>query len=202
MQNIITKRQKELLHIIYKYIQTTGYPPSFDEMKEKLGVSSNQAIIDFLKLLETKGYIKRGAGEARSLQITNSGYSAIKEPPLIKLAGVTAAGPAIEAIEQNEWLSLPSSYKKYDNVFMVKISGNSMIEANIYDGDAVLIKEQREYKSGDIVLARIGDDVTLKTFIAKDKKTYLKPENPACRIIAITDDTYFLGKMIANLGKR
>jgi len=201
-QRGVTKRQKELLGIIYRFIETTGYPPSFDEMKEKLGVSSNQAVIDFLKSLESKKLLKREAGEARGLQITNLGYSAIKKPPLIKMAGTTAAGPAIEAIEQNEWQTLPSGYKKYDNVFVVQVSGNSMIEANIYDGDAVLIKDQSEYKSGDIVLARIGDDVTLKTFIAKDKKTYLKPENPACRIIAITEDTYFLGKMIANLGKR
>jgi repressor LexA len=197
-----TKRQKELLGIIYKFIEQTGYPPSFDEMKERLRVSSNQAVIDFLKSLEAKGLIKKEAGEARGLKITKLGYSAIKKQPLIRMAGITAAGPAIEAIAQNEWSPLSSGYKMYDNVFVVQVSGSSMIEANIYDGDSVLIKKSNEYKSGDIVLARIGDDVTLKTFIAKDGKTHLKPENPACRIIAITEDTYFLGKMIANLGKR
>lgn len=198
----VTKRQKELLRIIYKHIEINGYPPTLEDMRDKLKVSSNQAVLDFLKSLETKKLIKRDEGEARGIQILPQGYDTIGKDTLVRVVGVTAAGPAIEAIAQNEWLPLPSGYKKYDNVFVVQVSGNSMIEANIYDGDAVLIKEQREYKSGDIVLARIGDDVTLKTFIAKDRKTYLKPENPACRIIAITEDTYFLGKMIANLGKR
>lgn len=196
-----TKRQKELLRFIYKFTQDTGYPPTYDDIKNKLDISSNQAVIDHLKALESKGLIKKGSGEARSLAITTLGFSVIEKQPLIPMAGVTAAGSAIEAITQNEWRTLPNGYKQYDSVFVVQVSGNSMIEANIYDGDAVLIKEQREYRSGDIVLARIGDDVTIKRFIAQDGRTYLKPENPTCRNIAITEDTYFLGKMIANLGK-
>ncbi len=202
MQRGVTKRQKELVEIVYKFIQSTGYPPTLVEMGERLKVSSNQAVLDLLKSLENKKLIKRDEGEARGLQILPQGYAVIGKTPLVRVLGATAAGPPIQAIEQNEWLPLPSGYEKFENVFMVKVNGSSMIEANIYDGDAVLIKEQREYKSGDIVLARIGDDVTLKTFIAKDGKIHLKPENPACRIIAITEDTYFLGKMIANLGKR
>ena len=202
MQRRVTKRQKELLRIIYKYIQSSGYPPTLLDMRQKLNVSSNQAVLDLLKQLENKKLIKRDEGEARGLKITSLGFSAIEKQPLMPMMGITAAGFATEAIAQNEWLALSSGYKKYDNVFIVQVSGNSMIEANIYDGDAVLIKEQREYKSGDIVLARIGSEVTLKTFIAKDGRTYLRPENPACVTIAITEDTYFLGKYIANLGKR
>ncbi len=196
-----TKRQKELLGIIYKHIEQSGYPPTLEDMRGKLNVSSNQAVLDLLKSLETKKLIKRDEGEARGLQILPQGYDTIGKDALVRVVGKAAAGLAIEAIAQNEWMTLSNGYKKYDNVFVVQVGGNSMIEANIYDGDAVLIKEQREYKSGDIVLARIGDDVTLKTFIAKDGKSYLKPENPTCQIIAITEDTYFLGKMIANLGK-
>lgn len=202
MNYMPTKRQKELLQIIYKHIEGSGYPPTLEEMREKLSVSSNQAVLDLLKSLEIKRLIKRDEGEARGIQILPQGYDAIGKDALVRVVGKTAAGPATEAITQNEWMPLSSGYKKYDNVFVVQVNGNSMIEANIYDSDAVLIKEQREYKSGDIVLARIGDDVTLKTFIAKGGKTYLKPENPTCRNIAITEDTYFLGKMIANLGKR
>jgi repressor LexA len=201
MSKGITKRQKELLKIIYRFIEETGYPPSFDEMKEKLEVSSNQAVLDLLKSLESKQLIKREPGEARSLTITPLGYAAIEKTPLVKMAGITAAGPAIHAIDQNEWVKLPAGYEKLDNVFIVKVKGSSMIEANIYEGDAVLIKEEKEYKPGDIVLARIGDEVTLKRFVYDNGRTYLKPENPACRIIPITHETYFLGKMIANLGK-
>lgn len=201
MNQMPTKRQKELLAIIYKHIESNGYPPTMEEMRTSLSVSSNQAVIDLLKSLENKKLLKREEGEARGIQILPQGYDSIGKNTLVRVVGKTAAGPPIEAILQHEWRPLPNGYKKYENVSVVQVSGNSMIEANVYDGDSVLIKEQQEYKSGDIVLARIGDEVTLKTFIAKDGKTYLKPENPACRIIAITDDTYFLGKMIANLGK-
>jgi len=117
------------------------------------------------------------------------------------MAGVTAAGPAIEAIEQHEWIDMPNGYQKCENVFIVKVAGSSMIEADIYDGDHVLIKKADEYKNGDIVLARQGDDVTLKRFVYDKGRTYLKPENPACKIIPITHDTFFIGKMLTNLGK-
>lgn len=197
----ITKRQKELLLAIYDSIKNEGFPPTFEELKEKLNISSNQAIIDHLNALEKKGLIKKEEGTARGIIIKPLGYEAIKREPLVRIAGAIAAGPAIAAIEQNEWLTMPSGFQKYEDVYIVKVNGNSMIEAGIYDGDNVLIKKANEYKSGDIVLARIGDDVTLKTFTHKDGRTYLKPENPACRDIAITHDTYFLGKFIKNLGK-
>ncbi len=198
---IITKRQKEILQTIYNNIKESGFPPSFDDLKEKLEIKSNQAIIDHLAALEKKGYIKRGEGSARSIVIQPIGYEIINKEPLVRIAGVTAAGPAIEIIEQNEWQILPSGYKKYEKVFIVEVNGSSMIEADIYDGDKILIKESGEYKSGDIVLARIGDDITLKRFVFDNGRTYLKPENPACRIIPITHDTYFLGKYINNLSR-
>ena len=197
-----TKRQKELLLAIYNSIKNEGYPPTFEELKEKMGIKSNQAIIDHLTALEKRGLIKKEDGAARGIIIKPLGYETIKKEPLVRIAGASAAGPAIAAIEQNEWLAMPSGFQKYEDVYIVKVNGNSMVEADIYDGDNVLIKKANEYKSGDIVLARIGDDVTLKTFIAKDGRTFLKPENPACRDIAITHDTYFLGKMITNLGRK
>ncbi|PIT97336.1 repressor LexA [Candidatus Berkelbacteria bacterium CG10_big_fil_rev_8_21_14_0_10_41_12] len=195
----ITKRQKEILEFLYQSIRENGFPPTLEEFNQQFGFRSNQAIIDHLAALEKKKLIKRDGGSARGIFIRPLGYEAIKKEPLIRNVGVSAAGPAIQAIEQNEWLSMPSGFKKYEDVFIVEISGNSMVEIGIYDGDHVLIKKANEYKNGDIVLARIGDEVTLKTFTHKDGRAYLKPENPACRDIAITHDTYFLGKFIKNL---
>jgi len=199
---VITKRQKEVLFAIYNSLKDVGFPPSFSELKEKLNISSNQTILDLLSVIEKKGFIKREEGSARGIVIKPLGYDAIKKEPLVRIAGVTAAGPTIEAIEQNEWIEMPSGHKKIDNVFIVKVSGDSMIEAGIYNGDLVLIKEASEYKNGDIVLARQGNEVTLKTFIYDKDRTYLRPENPNYRIIPITHDTFFLGKMIANLEER
>ncbi len=187
--------------IIYNSFRDAGFPPSLQNLREDLGVASNQAVLDLLKALEKKGFIKREEGTSRGIVIRPIGYEAIGKEPLVRVAGVTAAGPMTLAIEQNEWTEMPSGHQKFENVFVVKVSGSSMIEAGIYDGDSVLIRKAEEFKSGDIVLARQGDDVTLKTFTYDNGRTYLKPENPACRIIPITHDTYFLGKMIANLGK-
>lgn len=201
MKNKITERQKEILEFIYNSIETNGFPPSLEDFRNNFGFKSNQAAIDHLAALERKSLIKREEGSARGLVIQPLGYNTINKEPLVRIAGVTAAGPTVEMIEQNEWVAMPSGYRKCDDVFLVEVNGNSMIEVGIYDGDKVLVKKANEYKSGDIVLARIGDEVTLKTFTYKDGRTYLKPENPACRIIAITEDTYFLGKFIKNLGK-
>lgn len=192
----MTKRQKELLLIIYKHIKNSGYPPTFEEMRESLNVSSNQAVIDLLTALGKARFIIRNDKSARSITIRPTGYEAISKKPLIRVVGTTAAGPATEAIEQNEWVDMPSGFQQYKDVFLVKVTGNSMIEADIYDGDIVLIKKEKQYKSGDIVLARMGDDVTLKRFVYDKGRTYLKAENPGYRSIPITHDTYFLGKMV------
>jgi len=201
MNTPITKRQKEVLQAIYNSLKTAGFPPSLSDLKEKLDVTSNQTVLDLLNILENKGFIKREEGSARGIVIKPFGYETLKKPPLVRMAGVTAAGPAIEAIEQHEWIDMPNGYQKCENVIIVKVAGSSMIEADIYDGDHVLIKKADEYKNGDIVLARQGDDVTLKRFVYDKGRTYLKPENPACKIIPITHDTFFIGKMLTNLGK-
>lgn len=197
----VTKRQKEILCAIYDSLQTDGYPPTFEKLKEILNINSNQAIKDHLNSLQLKGLIQKEEGTARGLVIKPLGYEAINRAPLVRIVGHSAAGPAIQAIEQNEWVNMPSGYQKYEDVFIIKISGNSMIDVGIYDGDSILIKKEKQFKSGDIVLARIGDDVTLKRFVFDNGRTYLKPENPGHRIIPITHDTVFLGKYITNLTK-
>ncbi|MFA5196848.1 MAG: transcriptional repressor LexA [Patescibacteria group bacterium] len=198
---MITKRQKEVLLAIYVSFKESGFPPTLQDLKDALEVNSNQAVLDLLKTLEKKNLIKREEGSARGIVILPLGYDAINKDPLVRVVGKTAAGPVVEAIEQHEWTEMPNGYQKCDNVFIVKVAGNSMIEAGIYDGDSILIKKADEYKNGDIVLARQGDDVTIKRFVYDNGRTYLKPENPACKIIAITHDTFFIGKMMTNLGK-
>lgn len=202
MKKAITKRQKQLLWIIYKYIGDIGYPPTFEEMREKLGVSSNQSIIDLLNKLTNGGFIKRESG-ARSLVILSLGYSALNKPPLVAFAGTTSAGAPVEAIEiSGEWRQMSSEVSRFaSEVFMLKISGDSMINAGIDDGDVVLVKSEKEFVSGDIVLARIGDESTIKRFISEDKPShvYLKPENSKYENIIITEEVKLEGKVISVL---
>ena len=199
----ITPRQKELLSIIYSYIKNTGYPQTFEEIREQLGVSSNQSVIDLLAKLEKLGAVKKSESSARSIVILPLGYQILDQSPLAPFLGVTSAGAPIEAIEiPGEWQSISSDVSKLEGeVFLLRISGDSMINAGIDDGDVVLVKNQKEFVSGDIVLAQISGEATVKRFISEDKPPfiYLKPENPRHEVIPFTEETRLTGKIISIL---
>jgi len=199
----ITKRQKELLFIIYHYIKNTGYPPTFEEMKEKLLVSSNQSIIDLLTKLEKLNVIKRNQSIARSIVILPVGYKILDKPPLAAFFGAISAGAPIETIEiTGEWQTVsPEIAQLKGEVFLLKISGDSMINAGIDNNDIILVKKEKEFVSGNIVLARIGDEATVKRFISDNKPPfiYLKPENPNHKIIPFTNEMRLEGKVISVL---
>lgn len=201
----ITQRQKDLLLIIYQYIKDSGYPPTFEEMRERLDVKSNQSVIDLLNKLETKKIIKRNTATARGIVILASGYKILNKPILTAFLGITSAGMPTETIEiLGEWQPLSKEISQLnDDVFLLKITGDSMINAGIDDGDVVLVKSDKEFVSGDIVLANIGEKATVKRFISEDKPPYLylKPENPKHKIIYFTEEVILKGKVISVLKK-
>ncbi|MCL4353210.1 transcriptional repressor LexA [Patescibacteria group bacterium] len=201
----ITERQKQTLSIIYDYIKSIGYPPTFEEMKDRLNVSSNQSVIDLLNKLEDKKIIKRNQSGARGIAILPFGYEVLGKPPLAPFLGVSHAGSPLTITEiSGQWQRLPGNVARLeDEVFLIKVSGDSMINAGIEDGDVVLVQKQKEFVSGDIVLARIGDDSTIKRFISEDKPPYLylKPENPKYDLIYFTKDVRLEGKVIRIMGK-
>jgi len=207
----ITEKQKNALYVIYESIRLSGFPPTFADLREKLNVASNQAVLNFLESLEKKGFIKREDGQARSIKILPLGYKEIEKEPLIKIVGMSAAGsytesfadaftawiPLSDQIFQNEKIS-----KAQDDVFVIQVHGDSMINAGVDDGDMLLIKKSKEYKSGDIVVAQTGNGTTVKRFIADGGKRYLQPENPNYeKIIIIPEEVQFQGKVILNLSK-
>src|SRR3989338_3587433 len=196
MEKPITKRQNELLEIIYNYIKNTGYPPTFEEMRENLEVASNQSIFDLLDKLKIAGFIRRDAG-ARSIVIMPLGYRALGEPPLAPFLGSTSAGAPVEAIEiPGEWEILSADVAKLKSeIFLLKVAGDSMINAGIEDGDVVIVQNQKEFSSGNVVLAKIGDEATVKRFVSDDKPPYLylKPENPKYNIIPFAEETRLIG---------
>ena len=203
MGNVITERQKQLLGVIYNYIKDTGYPPTFEEMRGGLNVSSNQSIIDLLEKLKNKGLIQRNESVARGISILPASYEILGKPPLVAFLGFTAAGAPLETIEiTGEWQEIPGEVAKLkQEVFLLKISGDSMINAGIDDGDVVLVQSYKEFISGDIVLAQTEDGSTVKRFISEDKPpyVYLKPENPKYEVILFTDETRLTGKIISVL---
>lgn len=210
MKKYLTTKQKRVLALIYNAIHSSGFPPTLADLKEVMGVSSNQSVLNFLEILEKKECIKRGEGQARSITILPLGYKEIEKDPLVKLAGYSAAGPYIESfVETMNWAPISEKVlqdekinKAQDEVFIIQVIGNSMINVGINDGDNLLVKKSKEYKSGDIVLARTDEGVTVKRFVADGRKRYLKPENPSYENIPIIPgEVQFQGKVIVNLSK-
>ncbi|MFA6485793.1 MAG: transcriptional repressor LexA [Candidatus Magasanikbacteria bacterium] len=204
MAKTITKRQLDALNLIYQNTKSSGFPPSMAEMRDALSVASNQSIINLLKALEEKGCIKREEGLARGLKILPKGFSVLGVDPIVPVVGQSSCGPFIEATQEiGNWTVLPGItnevQESQDKIFAIQVCGDSMINAGIYDGDMLLVKQTREFKNGDIVVARSDDGTTVKRFVAENKRAYLKPENPAYKNIPIFEETYFDGKVIANL---
>ncbi len=204
MKNLpITKRQKDMLSILYRYIQDTGYPPTFEEMRESLDVSSNQSVVDLLSKLENKRFIKRNASAARGITLLPLGYEVLGKPPLAAFLGVTSAGVPIEPIEiSGEWQQVSSDAALLrEEVYLLKIHGDSMINAGIDDGDVVLVKSEKEFVSGHIVLAEIDGEKTIKRFVSDDQPpyVYLRPENPKYSVIPATDNMRLVGRVISVL---
>src|SRR3989344_4726730 len=201
MKEAITKRQKELLGVIYGHIKNTGYPPTFEEMKEKLDVVSNQSILDLLLKLEHGRLIKKQVGAARGIVIKPKGYEVLNKPSMVAAVGVTAAGPFMEAVEiTGEWQAVSNEVSKFqDDVYILKISGDSMINAGINEGDLVLVQKKKEFYTGDIVVAQIPDGTTVKRFISNDTPpyVYLKPENSNYKNIRFTEEMRMEGKVIS-----
>ena len=194
-------RQRELLAILYNFIKNSGFPPTFEEMRDALDVTSNQSVIDLLNKLEEKQLIKRNESSARGIAILPLGYEMLGKPHLAAFLGVATAGAPIEPIEiSGDWQPVSQEVLLLkDEVFLLRIKGDSMINAGIDDGDMVLVKREKEFVSGNIVFARIGDEVTIKRFVSEDKPpyVYLKPENPKYQIIPATDEVRLEGKVVS-----
>ncbi len=210
MSTKLTSKQKSVLELIYSSLETSGFPPTLADLREELGLASNQSVLNFLEALEKKECIKREEGQARSILILPLGYKEIGKDPLVKMAGYSAAGPYLESFLET-FTFIPIETKVLENekineakdrVFVIQVIGDSMINAGINDGDNLLIRESKEYKSGDIVLAETEDGATVKKFVAEGGKRYLEPQNPAYqRMIIIPGEVRFRGKIILNLSK-
>jgi repressor LexA len=196
----LTTRQNEILQYIKKYIASHGYPPTVREIGKAIGLSSPATIHSHLKNLELGGYIKKNETKNRALELlVKNEFIETKDNVVdVPLLGMVTAGSPIEAIERpNEFFSLPINLiplKK--EVFTLLVSGDSMINAGIYDGDIVIVQRQSIANNGDIVVAMTDDNtVTLKTFYKEKNYFRLQPENNQLEPIFL-DSVTILGKAI------
>ena len=198
MENL-TIRQKQVLYAIYNSLKDSGYPPTLADLRDELDVSSNQAVLDFLKILEEKNFIKKEEGVARGIKILKKGFDALKVKPLVLYGGTSSAGPYMQVFEDVKWETAGGVDITSD--MLIKVNGDSMIGAGIDNGDIVVVRKDKEFKNGDIVLARNNDETTIKRFVHDKGRVYLKPENPKYRNIPIYPDTRIIGKIVGIVGK-
>lgn len=195
---MITKRQKELLDFIKDTIHSHGMPPTVSEMAKALKVKSKNAVAKLLGYLQEEGLISKD-GTARGLRVLDEYGNEIRSGAVaVPVLGNIPAGTPI-MVEENieEWVNLPSSLiRGRKDVFLLQVRGDSMIGAGILNGDLVIVKPTREVKNGDIAVALLHDEATVKRFIEIKGRRYLKPENPKYENIYPQDEWTVQGKVV------
>ncbi len=199
MENL-TKRQEDTLKYIKEYIVSHGYPPTVREIATAIDVSSPATVQAHLDRLADKGYIKKGSNKNRTIElmVDNEFIPKNEEVVSVPLLGKITAGSPIEAIENpDEYFQLPAYLvPKQKEVFTLKVSGESMIQAGILDNDIIILEKTNVAHNGEIVCAMTTDnEVTLKTFYKEKDHIRLQPENSTMAPI-ILDNVFILGKAI------
>ena len=202
----LNKREKAILKVIEKQIMTHGYPPSVREIGKAVGLSSTATVHGYLNKLEDKGYIKRQDKKGRTLRLLKGGsgeakktsskdFYVQKELVEVPVIGKITAGEPILAVENvTDTFPIPIDFVGNSESFMLTVRGESMIEAGILDGDYILVKRQNTANNGEIVVALIGDEATVKTFYKEEDHIRLQPENSTMDPI-IVPNCEILGKV-------
>ena len=202
----LNKREKSILKFIEKQIMTDGYPPSVREIGKAVGLSSTATVHNYLSKLEEKGYIKKKDKQGRTLRLLKGGsgekkpmsskdFYIQKELVEVPIIGKITAGEPILAVENvTDTFPIPIDFVGNSESFMLTVSGESMIEAGILDGDYILVKKQSNANNGEIVVALIDEEATVKTFYKEKDHIRLQPENHTMDPI-IVPDCKILGKV-------
>ncbi|MFA5605644.1 MAG: transcriptional repressor LexA [Leucobacter sp.] len=204
----LSEKQRAILEFICRSVESRGYPPSMREIGDAVGLSSLSSVTHQLSRLELGGYIRRDPNRPRALEIlvelaetsaavADDHAQQPEEAAYIPLVGQIAAGVPITADQQVEQVvPLPRSLVGDGQLFMLKVVGDSMIDAAICDGDFVVVRQQRDAENGDIVAAMLDGEATVKVFRRRDGHTWLLPRNSAFEPI-IGDHAEVLGRVVA-----
>jgi repressor LexA len=196
MRKELTNRQRKVLDFITNYLRDTGYPPTIREIAGEFRISSKGAY-DHLLAIEKKGYIRRDSAKPRAIELMDfvpgRAYGPVIEIPVV---GRVAAGEPLLASQNIErTITLSNDLIRTEEPFALRIKGESMMGAGILEGDYVIVKQQQDADQGDIVVALIGDEATVKRFYRAGDHIRLQPENPTMKPIIVKDVT-ILGKVV------
>lgn len=192
----ITAKQKEILEYIKQEILNKGYPPAVREICEAVHLKSTSSVHSHLETLEKNGYIRRDPTKPRAIEIIDDTFNLTRREVVnVPLIGRVAAGEPILATENIEnYFPIPAEFMPNQDAFMLKVKGESMINAGIFDGDSILVKQQSTASDGDMVVALVDDSATVKTYYKENGYYRLQPENDTMEPI-ITDHVEILGKV-------
>lgn len=213
---MLNSREEAILKVIIDNVKLKGYPPSVREIGESVGLSSSSTVHSYLKKLEQKGYLRRDPTKPRAIEVKGMEYGrddavsnkSIEPKPYndeelvsIPLLGEVAAGVPLLAVENyDERITLPRSFTGFGDFFMLTVRGDSMIEAGILQGDSVLVRRQESANNGDIVVALLEDEATVKRFYKEKNMIRLQPENSLLSPI-IVQEVKILGKVVGLIRK-
>ena len=210
----LTERQRTILEVIRASVTTRGYPPSIREIGDAVGLTSTSSVAHQLRTLERKGYLRRDPHRPRAVDVRGldepagppvvtdvAGSDALPEPTFVPVLGRIAAGGPILAEEAVEDVfPLPRELVGEGSLFLLKVVGDSMVDAAICDGDWVVVRQQNVADNGDIVAAMIDGEATVKTFKRTRGQVWLMPHNPAYEPIP-GNDAVILGKVVTVIRK-
>ena len=200
MAGKISEKQQQILDYIKEEILGKGYPPTVREICEKVGLRSTSSVHSHLNTLEENGYIRRDPTKPRTIEIMDDEFGLTRrEMTNIPILGRVAAGSPLLAVENiKDYFSLPTEFLPNAETYVLEVRGESMINAGILDGDVIVARRETVAYNGEIVVALVGDEATVKRFFKEDGHYRLQPENDTMEPI-IVDSCAILGKVIACL---
>ena len=195
-------KQEQVYKFLLDYMDNHGYPPSYREIAIGTQIKSTNSVKKYLDMLEQKNMITKSGSKNRCIEIVKEDLSSAKELIKVPLIGKVAAGNPILAFEnyEDEFVMSKSIFGTSQELFMLRISGDSMIDIGIDDGDLVVVKKQNNAENGDIVVACMDGSATVKTFYFDGKQIRLQPQNALYRPI-FTTDCQILGKVLGCIKK-
>jgi repressor LexA len=202
----LTERQRQVLEFIDAQVRERGYPPSVREIGEAVGLSSSSTVHAHLAALQDKGFLKRDPTKPRAMELVYESGSgaAIERRPVrhVPLVGDVAAGTGVLAAENiEETIPVPEDFAGAGQLFMLRVRGDSMVDAGILDGDYVVVRQQPDADAGEIVVAGIpGEEATVKTLLRRRGKVVLRPENRGMdELVFEPTDVSIYGKVVTLL---
>ena len=192
----ISSKQREILEYIKQEILNKGYPPAVREICEAVHLKSTSSVHSHLETLEKNGYIRRDPTKPRAIEIIDANFNLTRREVVnVPIIGQVAAGQPLLAVENIEnYFPIPTEFMPNAETFMLKVKGDSMINAGIFNGDKILVQKQSDAQNGDIVVALVDDSAPVKTFYKEDGHFRLQPENDTMDPI-IVNECSILGKV-------